>query len=195
MRFLVIASLVAITYSAELINSDGEERKEQTQIPVDPEFPDFPDSAKTIGIPSFSVSTEKSTDGIPEVTVTFPGHHTDIRLLDRFYLDEEDRIAGIEMCSYVGKLASDPLSSIAMTGCVGYDDVEFTIFSKNIGNMYRWTKEGEVEEIGEPLKKTSGLKPVEQREAEWYQDMDMIINKVTEQKENAIAQLLATTNS
>ena len=31
------------------LDSDGEERKEQTQIPVDPEFPDFPDSAKTIG--------------------------------------------------------------------------------------------------------------------------------------------------
>ena len=39
-----------------------------------------------------------------------------------------------------------------MTGCVGSGDVEFTIFSKNVGSMYRWTKEGEVEEIENPLK-------------------------------------------
>ena len=52
----------------------------------------------------------------------------------------------------MGKLASDPLSSIAMTGCLGSEDVEFTIFSKNIGSMYRWTKEGEVEEIENSLK-------------------------------------------
>ena len=52
----------------------------------------------------------------------------------------------------MGKLASDPLSSIAMTGCLGSEDVEFTIFSNNIGSMYRWTKEGEVEEIENALK-------------------------------------------
>ena len=39
-----------------------------------------------------------------------------------------------------------------MTGCFGSEDVEFTIFSKNVGSMYRWTKEGEVEEIENPLK-------------------------------------------
>jgi len=169
-------------------DSDGEERQEPTQIPVDPEYPDFPDfsnSARTIGIPSFSVSTERSKDGIPEVTVTFPEHQSDIMLLNRFYLNEEDRIAGLERCNFVGKLASDPLSSIAMTGCVGSEDVEFTIFSKNVGSMYRWTKEGEVEEIENPLKKMSGLKPSEQRELEDgdYQNGDEIINKETQEKE------------
>ena len=59
---------------------------------------------------------------------------------------------GVERCNFVGNLASDPLSSVAMTGCLGTEDVEFTIFSKNIGSMYRWTKEGEVEEIENPLK-------------------------------------------
>ena len=39
-----------------------------------------------------------------------------------------------------------------MTGCFGSEDVEFTIFPKNVGSMYRWTKEGEVEEIENPLK-------------------------------------------
>merc|ERR1719507_733486 len=148
-------------------DSDGEERQEPTQIPVDPEYPDFPDfsnSARTIGIPSFSVSTERSKDGIPEVTVTFPEHQSDIMLLNRFYLNEEDRIAGLERCNFVGKLASDPLSSIAMTGCVGSEDVEFTIFSKNVGSMYRWTKEGELED-GD------------------YQNGDEIINKETQEKE------------
>ena len=40
------------------------------------------------------MSTERSKDGIPEVTVTFPEHQSDIMLLNRFYLNEEDRIAG-----------------------------------------------------------------------------------------------------
>ena len=45
-------------------------------------------------MPSFFASTERSNDGIPEVTVTFPEHQSDIMLLNRFYLNEEDRIAG-----------------------------------------------------------------------------------------------------
>ena len=40
------------------------------------------------------MSTERSKDGIQEVTVTFPEHQSDIMLLNRFYLNDEDRIAG-----------------------------------------------------------------------------------------------------
>ena len=41
-----------LTYIILFLDSDGEERQEPNQIPVDPEFPDFSDfsnSARTIG--------------------------------------------------------------------------------------------------------------------------------------------------
>ena len=38
-----------------------------------------------------------------------------------------------------------------MTGCVGTDDVEFTIFSSHSeSNIFKWTKDGNVEVIDDP---------------------------------------------
>ena len=40
-------------------------------------------------------------------------------------------------------------ATVAMTGCIGLEDVEFTILSKRnkFSHMYRWKKDGNVEYV------------------------------------------------
>merc|ERR1711997_658303 len=100
MRFLVIASLIAITYSAEL---------------------------KRKG-PIFSLVEERSSNGAPSIDVTFSDGYQDTLILNKYYANE------------VG-------ACVAMTGCVGSEDLDLTILSTHSGDsaMFKWTKEGNVE--------------------------------------------------
>jgi len=103
--------------------------------------------------PKFTLVEERNENGVPSVAIIFPNGHNDILLLDKFYANEEDRmiqghdgIPNVEQCVYFGHLANEPEACVAMTGCVGSDDVEFTIFSaqNKDSHMYKWTKEGNV---------------------------------------------------
>ena len=53
----------------------------------------------------------------------------------------------MDECIYSGHLADEPEACVAMTGCAGSDDVEFTILSDRMigSHMFKWTKEGDVE--------------------------------------------------
>ena len=97
--------------------------------------------------PSFSVIPERTSNGAPSISVAFPDGYTDTLILSKFYGNEEDRTAGLDRCHYFGHLANEPKACIAMTGCVGFEDVEFTILSNHAKtlHMFKWTKDGNVE--------------------------------------------------
>merc|ERR1712238_212099 len=103
MRFLVIASLIAITYSAEL----------KRKVPS----------------PRFGLIQERSFNGAPSVSIAFPDGYKDTLVLERYYANEEERMERTEACHYIGHLANEREACVAMTGCVGSEDVQFTIMS------------------------------------------------------------------
>ena len=91
---------------------------------------------------------EKNSNGAPSIGITFSDGHKDILLLYKFYSNEEERKVGVERCHYNGHLENEPEACVAMTGCVGTEDVELTIFSSHAeSNIFRWTKDGKVEVI------------------------------------------------
>ena len=67
-----------------------------------------------------------------------PGHHG---------------IPNVEQCVYFGHLANEPEACVAMTGCAGSEDVEFTIFSAHNkdSHMFKWTKEGNVQILSQTV--------------------------------------------
>ena len=81
------------------------------------------------------------------VAVTFPNGQMDQLVLERHYTNEGDRIARIEHCRFIGHLANEPEASIAMTGCIGIEDVEFTILSKHAteSSLFKWYRNGSVD--------------------------------------------------
>merc|ERR1739844_796269 len=121
MRFLIIASLIAISYSARL--SGPEET------------------------PSFVLVEERSSNEAPSIVVTFPDGYQDALVLSKFYANKQNRIASKERCHYIGHLANELTACVAMTGCIGSQDVQFTILSKHAPNSstFKWTKDGNVE--------------------------------------------------
>merc|ERR1712172_402987 len=123
MRFLVIASLIAISNSARLSG-----QKET---------------------PSFVIVEERSSNGAPSIVVTFSDGYQDVLVLSKFYANKQNRIAAKERCHYIGHLANELTACVAMTGCVGSQDVQFTILSKHAPNSstFKWTKDGNVELI------------------------------------------------
>ena len=84
---------------------------------------------------------------VPSISITFPDGYEDVLLLERFYGSMDNKISGSEVCHYFGHLANEPNACIAVTGCVGSEDVDFTILSKHSMNshMFRWTKDGNIE--------------------------------------------------
>ena len=101
----------------------------------------------------FTLLEERSANGAPTVTVTFPDGYTDTLVLSKYYSSEEDRMAGAEACHYVGHLANEHDACAAMTGCIGSEDIDFTIMSRHAeSSMFRWTKDGKVEVIESPFK-------------------------------------------
>ena len=89
---------------------------------------------------------ERTLNGIPSVSVTFPDGHKDTLVLNKFYANEEDRMANVEGCNFIGHLENEPEACVAMTGCVGFEDVEFTILSTHVTKSprFKWTKDGQV---------------------------------------------------
>merc|ERR1712172_96759 len=122
MRLLVITSLIiSIVYSARL---SGETES-----------------------PSFVLVEERSSNGSPSIVVTFPDGYQDNLVLSKFYANEQNRMASKERCHYIGHLENEHTACVAMTGCVGSQDVQFTILSKHSpkSSTFKWTKDGNVE--------------------------------------------------
>ena len=129
MKFFIIATLVASVYSTKAnLNSTD------TKL-----------------APNFHLKEKKTSNGAPSIGITFPDGQKDTLLLSKFYSNEEERKSGVERCHYNGHLEKEPEACVAMTGCVGTDDVEFTIFSSHSkSNIFKWTKNGNVEVIDNP---------------------------------------------
>merc|ERR1711899_666107 len=103
---------------------------------------------------SFRMVEDRSANGSPRVEVTFSDGYTDTMVLNKHYATEEDRMAGTEDCNYIGHLANEKDACVAMTGCIGSEDVEFTIMSTHATEspMFKWTREGRVEVIESQFK-------------------------------------------
>ena len=97
--------------------------------------------------PSFVLVEERSSNGAPSIVVTFPDGYQDALVLSKFYANKQNRIASKERCHYIGHLANELTACVAMTGCIGSQDVQFTILSKHDpkSSTFKWTKDGNVE--------------------------------------------------
>ena len=73
----------------------------------------------------------------------------DYLILQRFYINENERLAGKKNCRFVGQLASDPKTSVALTGCLNVEDITLTILAQNppIQKMFVLKLNGEVEQL------------------------------------------------
>ena len=96
----------------------------------------------------------KASDGTPSIRIEFPDGYKDTLVLKKFYGNDEDKKAKLDLCHYIGHLANESESGVAMTGCVNVkglpvEDVEFTILSTHSKacQIFKWTKTGKVEVI------------------------------------------------
>ena len=98
--------------------------------------------------PQFTL-LEKSSDGTPSIEIEFPDGYKDTLVLEKFYGNDEDKKAKPERCHYIGHLANESESGVALTGCVGSEDVEFTILSIHFKacQIFKWTLDKKVEII------------------------------------------------
>ena len=62
-------------------------------------------------------------------------------------------LIGVDNCHYLGHLANEPEACVAVTGCIGSEDVDFTILSAHStrSSMFKWTKEGLVEVVNQEV--------------------------------------------
>ena len=97
----------------------------------------------------FLLIDEDSSNDIPSIVVTFPDGHADRLMLRKHYFNEEDRMASRNECHFTGHLAHEKDACVSMTGCIGFEDILFTIISKHARDSpyFLWTKEGEVNVI------------------------------------------------
>jgi len=100
--------------------------------------------------PAFSLLEERLDNGTPSVAIAFPDGYTDTLVLNHYYSDEDN----VEGCHFLGHLANDREACVAMTGCVGQEDVELTILSEHNSDsgLYKWNRDGTVDILDHPLR-------------------------------------------
>ena len=77
-------------------------------------------------------------------------------ILSRFYINEEAKLSRSEECNFIGHLEGETEACVAVTGCPGSDDLEFTIMSGHSAHStFKWLKDGEVEVVESPFKVTT----------------------------------------
>ena len=83
------------------------------------------------------------------VKVALPDGYKDVLNLKRHYLNDGERENRIERCNFIGHLESDKKAGVALTGCLGQEDVMTTIlFQNQLGaKVFLWKLNGEVQEI------------------------------------------------
>ena len=104
--------------------------------------------AASVKVPKFSVLEDRSVNGSPSIGITFPDGYSDTLILTPFPGDNVDAYNRDEStCLFHGYLANEPEACSAMTGCLGSEDVEFTILSEHAPGtpMFIWRKNGQVE--------------------------------------------------
>merc|ERR1719242_337872 len=103
-------------------------------------------------LPKFSMIDDRSMDEEPTIAIVFPDGSTDTLVLDKYYLNEDDRKAGVNRCNFIGHLAEETGACVGMTGCPESEDVEFTIMSSRLNGspMFKWARNGNVERVMHP---------------------------------------------
>ena len=99
-------------------------------------------------LPQFQLSGTNAETGAPVVDVTFPDGFRDTLMLSYHYSHVDDRSVPKEShCTFFGTMKSEKTACVAMTGCVGSEDVELTLNSKRAGksNMFLWKRNGNVQ--------------------------------------------------
>ena len=84
-------------------------------------------------VPTIKIQQSRSAalDMAPSFEIVFPNGQRDFLELDIFYPSEESRQLRKSGCNYFGHLKYETSACVAVTGCLGQDDLEFTINSKN----------------------------------------------------------------
>ena len=68
-------------------------------------------------VPTFGLDEDRSLDGSPSVSITFPDGYSDTLILSRHYINERAKVAYPDDCHYIGHLEGEPEACVAMTGC------------------------------------------------------------------------------
>ena len=113
----------------------------------DPPIEDLP--MEIASLPTITVRQDRSLYDIPEIAITFPDGRQDELILEKHFPNDEARLENEEHCNYFGHLKNDLDACVAVTGCYGQDDLEFTIMSKNIlgFNMFVLEKDGQLRAV------------------------------------------------
>ena len=129
---------------------------------------------------------EKSSEYDLELKVVFPGFEDTI-VLNRYYLNENEKLDRVEKCRFIGNLVSNPKSSVALTGCIGKQDALITILSQNpdIHTMLNWKINGEVEDLQEDFYNMI-REDVEEDEPDAEEEWDMVPEAVIDKKHCAL---------
>ena len=106
-------------------------------------------SVPTIAVGNFEWYKNGS---ILNIDIDFPDGHKDRLILEKqpqSQISLRNKDLGIESCRYLGYLESDKKACVAMTGCYGNENLEFTINSEHSGstNMYILNTNGQVEAV------------------------------------------------
>ena len=138
----------------QFVDGDGSQKPDTSGgifFPTeDPEIPDSRDGG--IFFPTEDPEIPESRDG----GIFFPTEDPEIpesRDGGIFFPTEDPEIPESRDCRYIGHLRSEPEACLAMTGCVGSEDVEFTILSEHApeSGMFKWNIDGQVENLENPF--------------------------------------------
>ena len=105
--------------------------------------------------PRFDLVGERSINGVPtqvsspNINVTFSDGYLDTIVLWKHYSNKEQKRRIGHDCNYLGHLLLEKEACVAMTGCIGIEDVVFTIMSEHTTDSvnFVWTKEGETHTV------------------------------------------------
>ena len=104
----------------------------------------------------FSLIEKVSRSSDPKVVVTFPDGYSDTMVLQKHYFNDkyvdqfEEQNGDDDIdCNYFGHLSNENDACVAMTGCIGSEDVVFSIMSRHAekSSNFVWTKDGHVQTV------------------------------------------------
>ena len=97
------------------------------------------------------MNQDRSADGSPSISIAFPDGYKDNLILFRVDDFDKDEERSEDECLFSGHLEKENSACVAMTGCPGVEDVEFTIFSKHAtrSGAMKWNLDGSVDILDE----------------------------------------------